>query len=144
MEPDKLNEFIDHQRWLMDNGLFNDAAKDTLYMYGALVHNDISAVHVKIDRDTKTISYELYAQAAFLKKINAYQKLRKSTTLWDLWQFKRLLKKTGNLDFKPILKQFVTDFCGPKWKVQLKIDDVVNFVDEPTNEERVDISKGTD
>jgi len=143
MDQTQLKDFVDHQRWLIDNGLFTDLAKDNLYLYGSLVHKDIQALHVVIDTSHNVIRYMLYVTPQLMNKINKFNKLSKVTDLFGMWRFKRMLKKEGNLHFHPILNKFVRDFCGDKWKAELQVDYVANYVDEP-DELRTDESKGSD
>ncbi len=144
MEQLPLKDMVDHQQWLIENGLFTDLAKDNLYLYGSLVHKDIQALHVIIEPDTKTIKYNLYAPTDLLRKVELSHKLRNSTSVWDLWRFKRLFKKEGNLSFQPLLNKFVKDFCGPKWKAEVTLKNVSEYVDGLEDEKRLDIDKVPD
>lgn len=143
MEQMPLKDFVDHQRWLIDNGLFTDLAKDNLYLYGSLVHKDVQALHVIIDTNNSVIKYLLYVEPSLLKKISRFRRLSASTGLLDMWRLKRLLIKEGNLNFLPILNKFVKDFCGSKWKAELQIEDVAQYVDG-LDELRPDESKESD
>ena len=115
------NEHLDQQRWLMNNGLFTDSSKDTLFMYGSFVNRLITAVEVSIDADNKCVSYVLYAAPPLIKAYNRYYELKGSTSLWDMWRIKRLLKKHGNLEMRQILNSFVKAYCGPSWDTDLTI-----------------------
>lgn len=143
MEQTPLQDMLDHQRWLIGNGLFTDLAKDNLYLYGSLLHTDIEAMHVVIDAEQRIITYNLYVKPSLLKTIAHFNTLSQSTGILDMWRFKRLLKKEGNLNFLPLLNRFVRDYCGPKWAAALHIEDVAHYVDGP-DEQRVGESTESD
>ena len=124
MDSKALADYIDNQRWLMNNGLLNDGAKNQLFVYGSIVHKDVQAVDLKIDVATKTVTYSIFVSKSLLKKIDKYKKLATSTSFFDMWKFKRLLKNEGNLNFQHVLGRFVKDFCGPKWTTEVKVVDV--------------------
>ena len=124
-----IDNHLDHQRWLMNRGLLNDLHKDTLFMYGSIVHTNVEAVHVKIVPEEKTVNYVIYVPKALLKKINEFLKLKKATSIFGLWKFKRMLKTEGNLDLGFIVDRFVKDYCGPKWKASVTIEDFANYRD---------------
>lgn len=115
------NQYLDQQRWLMNNGLFTDSSKDTLFIYGSLVNKLITAVEVSIDADNKLVFYNLYTSPSLIKAYNKYQELKGSTSLWDMWHIKRLLKKHGNMEMGQILNSFVKAYCGPGWSADLSI-----------------------
>lgn len=119
-----LEEYVDQRRWLLNNGLITDDVKNQLFFCGSIVHKDVQAVEVEIIPETKLVKYKIYIDQDLLQKIAKYQVLSKSTTLFSMWRFKRLLKKEGVLDFQQVLGNFVRDFCGPKWNV---IVDTVDF-----------------
>jgi hypothetical protein len=120
---------MDHQRWLIENGLFNDLAKDTLYLYGSLVHKDVEAVHVVVDADAKRIKYTLYAPKSLAAKVQLYNGLVNAKSLIGMWRLRRLVRKEGSLNFNHILNKFVKDFCGPKWSAEMWLEDIDNYVD---------------
>lgn len=122
-----VEQHLDHQRWLMNNGLLNDLHKDTLYLYGTLVHRDVQAVELKIDPDNKGLEYTIYVTPALFKSYMLYNELRTSNSIIGLWRLKRLLKKKGNLNFMTILSGFVKDYCGPKWSVKLEVKDFRSY-----------------
>jgi hypothetical protein len=129
-----IYDHVGHQRWLIDNGFINDLHKDNLYMYGAIVHKDIQAVELQIDREKKLVTYILFVPTKLLNKINKYDMLAKrikaaldsgsSASIIDLWVFKRMIKKEGNLDFNHLINRFVKDYCGPKWKAEVEVKDL--------------------
>ena len=129
MDEIAINNMLDQQRWLLDNGLFTDLAKDNLYLYGTLVHRDIFAVHVMIYAEEKRIVYQLYCPAPLLKNVEDYTRWTTSTSLVDMWRLKRLVKKNGDLNFTVVLGRFIKTYCGPKWKVEVTLDDSKNYVD---------------
>lgn len=124
-----IDDHIDHQRWLLDHGFINDLHKDNLYMYGAIIHRDIAAVEIEINCDKKTVGYCIYCDRKLLRKLDKYERLSKSRSVLGLWRFKRLLKKEGNLNFKRLLDNFVKDYCGPKWAVELELKDYREYKD---------------
>jgi hypothetical protein len=124
----------------MNNGLFSDSARDNIYLYGTLVHKEIEAVHATIDTEKRVVTYQLYAGPRLLSAVAKYERLVASDGLWDMWRLKRFLKKEGNLDFKAILERFVRDFCGEKWRVDFKLENVSAYVDAPVDDDNtVDI-----
>jgi hypothetical protein len=129
MDGKALAEYIDNQRWLMNNGLLNDGAKNQLFVYGSIVHKDVEAVELHIDVATKKISYEIYVGKVLLNKIEKYKKLSTSKSFFEMWRFKRLLEKEGNLNFQHVLGRFVKDFCGPSWTTEVTIIDAAKYVE---------------
>lgn len=125
----QVEEHLDHQRWLMNNGLLNDLHKDTLYLYGTLVHKEVQAVELDIDIENKSLTYVIYVGSKLFKSYQLYNELRTSDSIIGLWRLKRLLKKKGNLNFMAILGNFVKDYCGPKWNIKLEIKDFNSYED---------------
>lgn len=136
MKEDDVEKLIDNQRWLMNNGLSNDLLKDQLFLFGSIVHKDITAVEVDIRFQDKVVEYRLFGSSELLKKINKFNKLSTSDSIFGLWRFKRLLKKEGNLNFQSIVGRFVKDFLGPKWKTEAQIVNVKEYLENDTDEER--------
>jgi hypothetical protein len=124
-----VNDHLDHQRWLIDNGFINDLHKDTLYMYGAIVHKDVQAVQVDIDVKTKLVKYHVYMDKSLIDKLRKYELLSKSSSIIGLWRFKRMLRKEGNLNLLHLLNRFVKDYCGPKWAADLVVMDFRDYKD---------------
>lgn len=139
----EINDHVDHQRWLIDNGFINDLHKDNLYMYGTIVHKDVRAVEVHIETETKNISYEIFVDSGLQKKIDKYNRLVNSTKIFDLWLFRRLLRKEGNLNFKSVLIGFVKTYLGPKWNVNVVIKSIKEY-EEGYNKEDVDTNRQPD
>jgi hypothetical protein len=129
MDSQQLAEFIDQQRWLMNNGLISDSVKNQLFFCGSIVHKDVQAVELNINTDSKLVEYKIYVNQDLIQKIEKYKKLSTATSLFGLWRFKRLLKNEGSLDFQSILNKFVIDFCGSKWRTTVDILDFANYVD---------------
>lgn len=126
-----LEEYVDQRRWLLNNGLITDDIKNQLFLCGSVVHKEVQAVEVNLDlvAEQKLVHYTIYVESSLLKKIAQYNVLSKSTTLFGMWRFKRLLKKEGSLDFQQILNKFVKDYCGPKWSVTVKTVDFNSYVE---------------
>jgi hypothetical protein len=129
MENGKLAEYLDQQRWLLNNGLVPDSVKNQLFFYGSVVHAEVQAVEVRIRPEVKSVNYTIYVQKDLLKKMDKYKKLSTATSLFGLWRFKRFLKKEGTLDFHSMLNSFVRDFCGPTWNAVVTVADFDAYVD---------------
>lgn len=127
---DDLEKLIDSQRWLMNNGLSNDLLKDQLFLFGSIVHKDISAVEVDVDFQKKAVKYQLYATNNLLKKINKFNKLAESNSVFGLWRFKRFLLKEGNLNLRSIVTRFVKDYLGPKWIAEVEMRSVEEYIND--------------
>ncbi len=125
----KVEDHIDQQRWMLNHGLVNDLHKDTLYLYGTLIHKDVKAVELKIDVENKVLHYEVYVDDSLMRKLNLYKRLFGTTSIIGLWRLRRLLRKEGNLNLMGILNNFVKDYCGPKWNVKLYIKDFKRYED---------------
>lgn len=129
MDTNQLAEYIDQQRWLLNNGLVPDSVKNQLFFYGSIVHKDVQAVEVAIHAEEKNVEYTIYFKKDMLKKISKHKELSTATSLFGMWQFKRFLKKEGSMNFHNMLNQFVQQFCGPKWTTKLTIADFDVYVD---------------
>ncbi len=130
MDNRELAEYVDQQRWLLNNGLISDDVKNQLFFCGSIVHKDVQAVEVDIVPDDRIIKYLLYFDKKTLNKVDKYHRLSKSTSLFGMWQFKRFLKKEGTLDFRNMLNKFVRDYCGPKWSTEVTIKDFDTYLEE--------------
>ena len=124
-----LHKMLDHQRWLMNNGLINDMHKDQLYVFGAILHREIDAVELDIDVENKIVNYHLYIGDGLKKKIRKYNELALSKGIFGMWRFKKLLEKEGNLNFSTLINRFVKDYCGPKWGSRVEVVDVEDYID---------------
>lgn len=126
-----LEEYVDQRRWLLNNGLITDDIKNQLFLCGSIVHKEVQAVEVELDvlGDNKIVNYTIYVNTDLINKIELYKTLSKSTTLFGMWRFKRLLKKDGALDFQQILGNYVKDFCGPHWRVTVKTVDFNSYIE---------------
>jgi hypothetical protein len=131
----ELMEYVDQQRWLLNNGLITDSVKNQLFFCGSIVHKDVQAVELSIDPEKKIVFYKIYATDDLCNKIDKYHKLCASNGLIDMWRFKRLLKKEGSLDFAKVLNKFVVDFCGPKWTTKAEVINFNKYVDGPQDEQ---------
>jgi hypothetical protein len=129
MEADKLVEYVDQQRWLLNNGLVPDSIKNQLFFCGSIVHKDVQAVEVSINPEEKIVDYIIYVKKDVIKKIAKCNKLSTATSLFGMWRFKRFLQKEGSLNFQAILNGFVADFCGPKWSTKVTVSDFDVYVD---------------
>ena len=132
MDNQELMAYIDNQRWLMNQGLFSQPAKNQLFVYGSIIHDDVRAVELDIDVENKEFKYKVYVPRTLLKKIQKYEKLSKSTGFWGLRSFKRFLEKEGDLNLKAILQGFILDYCGPSWSIDLEILDFKTYSEEPS------------
>jgi hypothetical protein len=125
-----IEEYVDQRRWLLNNGLITDDVKNQLFFCGSIVHKEVQAVEVDIEPDKKLVRYKIYIEQDLINKIADYKVLSKSTSLFGMWRFKRLLKKEGVLDFQQVLAKFVKDFCGTKWSVTVETVDFNSYVEE--------------
>jgi len=137
MDSKELVEFLDQNRWLMNNGLINDGIKNQLFMYGSIVHKEVKAVELNINVENKRLDYSLYFDVKMLKAIETYKELSNAKGLFGLWRFKRMLNKHGNLNLQHILNAFVKDFCGPGWSADVKLMDIEGY-EEGFNRRRED------
>ena len=145
MDSQDLTEFLDQQRWLLNNGLITDSVKNQLFFCGSVVHSNVQAVEISIEAENKKVNYTIYVDKDLLKKIDKYNSLVSSKTLLKMWLFKRFLKKEGSLDFQSILNKFVKDFCGPKWSASVNVVDYDNYIDSiEVNDEQPDFSEQFD
>ena len=129
MEKSQLAEYLDQQRWLMNNGLVPNSVENQLFFYGSIVHTEVQAVEVKIRPEIKNVDYTIYVDKDLIKRMEKYRKLSAATSLFGLWRFKRFLKKEGSLDFHSMLNSFVKDFCGPQWSAKVSVADFDKYVD---------------
>ena len=129
METAELAEFLDQQRWLLNNGLVPESAKNQLFFYGSIVHTEVQAVEVKIRPEVKTVDYVVYVDKNLIKRMEKYKKLSAATSLFGMWRFRRFLKKEGSLDFHSMINSFVKDFCGPSWGATVTVADFDAYVE---------------
>ena len=130
MNRTNLDETLDHNRWLLNNGLISDITKRNIFLYGSIVHKDIKAVDVDIDATSRSILYRLYIDKKLIKKINKFNVLKTDKSFFGLWRLKRLLKKEGNLDIGFLLKMFIKDYCGPKWNTEFTLLPIEEYKEE--------------
>lgn len=129
METKELAEFLDQERWLLNNGLLTDSVKNQLFFCGSIVHSEVQAVELDIHPEKKQVEYTIYVNKDLLRKIELYKKLSTATSLFGMWRFRRFLKKNGAMDFQAILNKFVSDYCGPKWTAKATVTDFDVYVD---------------
>lgn len=130
MNSKELSEYVDQQRWLLNNGLVTDDVKNQLFFCGSIVHRDVQAVEMDLEPDSRFVNYKIYVNKDLIKKIDTYKELSSATGLIGMWRFKRLLKKEGSLDFQKVLSKFVSDFCGSKWTTTVEVIDFNKYVDD--------------
>jgi len=129
MEKKDLEQFLDQERWLINNGLLTDSVKNQLFFCGSIVHSEVQAVELEIYPEKKLVEYVIYVDKKLIQKIDLYKKLSTATSLFGMWRFKRFLKKNGAMDFQAILNKFVSDYCGPKWAAKVTVADFDVYVD---------------
>lgn len=44
MDSKELAQFLDQERWLINNGLLTDSVKNQLFFCGSIVHTEVQAV----------------------------------------------------------------------------------------------------
>lgn len=115
----EIQETIDNERWLMNNGLISDSAKNNIYVYAYLVNKGITAAEVDIRVESKTIDYNLYVKDNLLKAYDYYS--NRNTSWFSLIKSAYYVRKHGNLNFKMLLNRFIKDYMGPSWKVNLSV-----------------------
>lgn len=138
MENKELAQFLDQERWLLNNGLLTDSVKNQLFFCGSIVHSEVQAVELDITPENKLVVYTIYVNKDLLKKIDLYKRLSTSTSLFGMWRFRRFLRKNGALDFQGMLNKFVSDYCGPKWTAKVTVADFDVYVDG------IEVASGTD
>jgi hypothetical protein len=124
-----LEEYVDQRRWLLNNGLITDDVKNQLFFCGSIVHKEVQAVELDLVPDKKQVNYKIYVNSDLIEKIETYNVLSKSTSLWGMWRFKRFLKREGAMDFQQILNKFVKDFCGQAWSATVEVVDFNTYVE---------------
>lgn len=129
MDNAKLTEFIDHNRWLLNNGMISDATKNHLFMYGSILHKEVLAVELAVDAAKKLVLYQVFVPPTLLKKYKDFQQLRLSKGILSLWRLRRLLKKNGNLDFSSMINNFVKDYCGNGWSAEVSVLSYSGYMD---------------
>ena len=140
MNDKELVEYIDQQRWLLNNGLIPDSVKNQLFFYGSVLHKDVQAVEARILAEEKIVEYVVYFNKDMLDKISKYKELSTATSLFSMWRFKRFLQREGSLDFHSMLNQFVSEFCGPKWTTKLTLSNFDVYVDNIGEESELEQS----
>ncbi len=113
MNDSNLMEMIDHQRWLMNIGVLNDAAKNNLYLYGSIVHKDVEAVEMDVDAENKSVFYIIYINNDLKKLLELYSNLTETDGELDIQKFKSYFKTPDEL------ANFVRNYCGTGWPTEL-------------------------
>lgn len=128
MDNISTKDLVDHQRWLINNGLANDMLKDNLYLFGIYLHPGIQDALVSIDFNDKVITYQIYVNKYLLNDFNKYKKLLASTGKLNTIRLKRLWRKhfenkkdPARLDIDTIINSHVKSLCGPNWSTSVKI-----------------------
>jgi hypothetical protein len=124
-----LLQSIDLDRWLLNNGLISDKAKNELFACGSIVHKEVRAIDLRVMADKKLVEYDIYVPNTVLKKRDKYFKFYGSKRVLDMWRFKRLLLKEGCLDFQQILNAHVKNYCGPSWSTKVSVLSIDKYVD---------------
>lgn len=121
----EIQETIDNERWLMNNGLISDSAKNNIYVYAYLVNKGISAAEVSINVENKTVTYTLYVKKNLLKAYDSYCSM---TNSWlSLIKNAYYVKRYGNLNFKLLLNKFIKNYMGPSWKISLYVKEFSEY-----------------
>jgi hypothetical protein len=124
-----IEEYVDQRRWLLNNGFITDDVKNQLFFCGSIAHKEVQAVELDLTPEQRLVSYKIYVNSDLIKKISKYHVLSKSTSLFGMWRFKRLLQQEGVLDFQQVLSKLVKDYCGPMWNVTVQVVDFNTYVD---------------
>ena len=120
-------EHIDLQRWLINSNMINDLHKNTIFMYGSLLHKDVKAVEADINVENKVITYRVYLPYNIIRLKQKMLGLSSSQSIIGLWRYKRMLAKNGNLDFQAIASKFIKDYLGPNWNTKVEVLDIENY-----------------
>ena len=127
MEEKELESYVNHHRWLINNGLANPEIQDNLYMYGILSHPEAKEVDVILDISKKRIDYVLFFEPRMINILDKFKALSSKSSLWSTFCLWRLLKKYGNLDLKSPLSRMIRDYCGPLWSISVEVKDVSEY-----------------
>jgi hypothetical protein len=122
-----VREHIDLQRWLINSNMINDLHKNTIFMYGSLLHKDVKAVEADINVENKVITYKIYLPYNIIRLKQKMLGLSSSQSIIGLWRYKRMLAKNGNLDFQAIASKFIKDYLGPNWNTKVEVLDIENY-----------------
>jgi hypothetical protein len=127
MDEKELVNYLDHQKWLINNGLINTVVQDNLFMYGTLAHPELKELDVSVDVLRSHINYTLFFETKMINVINKFNSLVSKNSFWGILRLWFLLKRHGNLDFKTPLQKMVADYCGPKWSVDIQVKNVSEY-----------------
>lgn len=131
MDKKELYKQVDHKRWLMNNGMIDDTIKNDLFFYGSISHPNVKALEFSVDIENKTVNYDVYLQKQDFNIVKKFLKLSKSSSLFGLWRFKRMLKKHGNMNPGAHVDLAIKDFAGPNWKATATIKNFSEYNDSP-------------
>jgi hypothetical protein len=106
------HEHIATQQWLINNGLLNDLHKDSLYMFGAILHPGVEAVELDIDVNKKVVSYQVFVSKSLYSLIHKHETLSKDDSIIGLWRCQRLIRKAGEPRVNNTLNARIKDYCG--------------------------------
>lgn len=143
----QLAEYMDTRRWIAQSGIMTDDLKNNLFMYGSILHRNISAVDLTISMENNRVDYKIFIPKDVLKKLHKYERLlneynANSLGWYNRWRFANMLSemKTNEerLDFEVMLNHFVRDLLGGKWSASCEIISDAHFDD---NEYNTDNSK---
>ena len=115
----RVEEIVDNERWLINNGLISDAAKNNIYVYAYLINRGIAAAEVDIDVDNRHINYKLFVKPALGKAYDFFS--NRDGSWWSLLWCAFYVRKYGNLNFTPTLAKFIKDYVGPSWRVSVAV-----------------------
>ena len=128
-------DVINHQRWLINNGLANSMLNDNLYLFGIYLHPGIQEAIVSIVFEEKTIEYKLYVTKELLKDFHKYKELLTKTGKWNAIKLKRLWKKHSNnkndparIDIDAVIATHVKTLCGHNWNAKVELKPMDQFV----------------
>lgn len=129
ISEDELKNPIYWIRWSINSGLMTDQAKDSLYGYAYLAHQEVKSAEVSIDIAAKKVIYNLYVSKRLYSAIVKYRKLINSEGIINLWRVRRLIRRYGNLELGNVLADFVGKLCGSDWQTFVNIKSEVDYVD---------------
>jgi hypothetical protein len=129
ISEDDLKNPVYWIRWSINSGLMTDQAKDSLYGYAYLTHQEVKSAEVSIDIATKKVMYDLYVSEQLYSAIGKYRRLMRSEGIISLWRVRRLMRRYGNLELGNVLADFVKKLCGNDWQTFVNIKSEVDYVD---------------
>jgi hypothetical protein len=131
---DKVSEYLDQTRWLINSGIIPPDVQNNLFAFGGIAHPDVSAVDLEINPHDYILNYTLYFKTKVLKKLNKEQELKAKYELGKMNIFQKLLylyKVKNYINIENVLKDFVSDLVGPKWIAVVNLKDAYEYDPEP-------------